>query len=67
VLLRVPVGMADPTPARRRALLLVVIGIIVVVLGTFLLIGVLLGDDTDEIDPQNNDGTNGQVITPFLG
>ena len=43
---------------RYRAVALVVIGIIVVVLGTFLLIGLLLGDDTDEVDPQN-----GEVVT----
>ena len=40
---------------RYRAVALVVIGVIVVVLGIFVLIGVLEGDETDEIDPQNND------------
>ncbi|GAB6986043.1 hypothetical protein [Nocardioides pyridinolyticus] len=47
---------------RYRAVALVVLGIIVVVLGIFVLIGLLEGDDTDEIDPQN-----GQVVTLFLG
>lgn len=47
--------MADPTPARRRALTFVVLGIIVVVLGIILLIGVLKGDDTGDINPQNGD------------
>jgi hypothetical protein len=47
-------GMADPTRARRRALLLVVVGILVL-LGVLLMIGIILGDDTDEIDPQNGD------------
>jgi hypothetical protein len=46
---------------RYRAVALVVLGIIVVVLGAFLLIGLLLGDDTDEVDPQN-----GQVVSLFL-
>ena len=40
---------------------LVVLGVIVAVLGTFLLIGILAGDDTDEIDPQNGDSA------PVLG
>lgn len=50
--------MADPTPARRRALLLVVLGIAAVGLLSMLLIGLLSGDDTDQIDPQN-----GEVVT----
>lgn len=43
---------------RYRAVALVVLGIIVVVLGIFVLIGVLEGDDTDEVDPQNNDDSS---------
>ena len=46
-------GMPGETK-RYRAVALVVLGIIVVVLGIFILIGVLEGDETDEIDPQNN-------------
>lgn len=45
--------MADPTKTRRLALLGVAIGILIV-LGIFVLIGVIKGDETDEIDPQNN-------------
>jgi hypothetical protein len=53
--------MADPTPARRRALAFVVLGIIVVVLGAYLIVSWAVGgDDTDQIDPQN-----GQVVTGF--
>jgi len=52
--------MAEPTPARRRALLLVVLGILAV-LAVLLLIGTVLGDDTGEIDPQN-----GKVSTTFV-
>jgi hypothetical protein len=47
--------MANTGEGRRGVLLLVVLGIIVVVLGAFLLIGVLSGDDTGQIDPQNGD------------
>jgi hypothetical protein len=46
--------MADPTPARRRALLFVVLGILAV-LAVLLLVGTILGDDTNEIDPQNGE------------
>ncbi|WP_155993000.1 hypothetical protein [Nocardioides sp. URHA0020] len=52
--------MAESNRTRRIGLLLVVVGIIVV-LGVMLLVGSLLGDDTDEIDPQN-----GEVATLFL-
>ena len=70
-------GAAEPGPAqraqeddrrshlltrRRIALLLVVLGILAV-LGIMLLVGVLEGDETDQIDPQNGEG---QVITPLL-
>jgi hypothetical protein len=54
--------MAEPTPARRRAVFLVVLGVVIVALGAMLLIGILRGDDTGEIDPQN-----GEVVTHFLG
>jgi hypothetical protein len=50
--------MADPTPARRKAVIIVVLAIAIIVLGTFVLIGVLEGDNTDQIDPQN-----GEVVT----
>jgi multisubunit Na+/H+ antiporter MnhC subunit len=51
--------MAKDTPNPRALVLaLVVIGIVVVVLGAFLLIGLLEDDETNEIDPQN-----GQVVT----
>jgi hypothetical protein len=53
--------MAEPTPARRRAVFLVVLGVVVLALGAMLLIGTLRGDETDEIDPQN-----GEVVTLFL-
>lgn len=50
---------------RYRAVALVVIGIIVVVLGIFVVIGLLLGDDTDEVDPQNDDdATSAPVFLP---
>ena len=51
---------------RYRAVALVVLGIIVVVLGIFVLIGVLQGDDTDEIDPQNNDDSSSAPVFPSL-
>ena len=47
---------------RYRAVALVVLGIIVVVLGIFVVIGLLEGDDTENIDPQN-----GQVVTLLAG
>jgi hypothetical protein len=53
--------MAEPTRDRRRALLFVVLGILAV-LAVLLLVGTVLGDDTDEIDPQN-----GEITTVFLG
>jgi hypothetical protein len=40
---------------RYRAVGLVVLGIIVIVLGIFVIIGLISGDDTDDIDPQNGD------------
>jgi hypothetical protein len=47
--------MADPTPARRRAVMLVVLGIIAFVVAAYLLVAWSQGGDkTDEIDPQNN-------------
>ena len=52
--------MAEPTRTRRLALILVVVGILAV-LAVMLLVGVVLGDDTDQIDPQN-----GQIATGFL-
>ena len=45
----------DTREGRRGVLMLVVLGILIVVLGAFLLIGVLSGDDTGQIDPQNGD------------
>jgi hypothetical protein len=51
-------GVARQQTTRYRAVLLVVLGVIVVGLGAMLFIGVLQGDDTDHIDPQN-----GQVVT----
>jgi amino acid transporter len=51
--------MADPSRTRRRALVLIVLGILVV-LGVLLLVGVLQGDKTDQLDPQN-----GEVVTGF--
>ena len=52
--------MAEPTRTRRIALTLVVVGILVV-LAVMLLIGRILGDDTDQIDPQN-----GEIVTGLL-
>jgi hypothetical protein len=49
--------MAEPTRTRRPALLFVVLGILAV-LAVLLLVGTVLGDDTDQIDPQN-----GQILT----
>ena len=43
----------NPAESRRLVLFVVIIGIIVVVLGVLVLIGVLSGDDTGEIEPQN--------------
>lgn len=43
---------------RYRAVALVVLGIIIVVLGIFVIIGLISGDDTGEIDPQN-----GEIVT----
>ena len=51
--------MAEPTRARRLALLLVVLGVIAA-LGGMLLVGLVLGDETDQVDPQN-----GKVVTVF--
>ena len=52
--------MANPEASRRRAVVLVVLGVIVVGLGAMLLIGLIQGDDTEQIDPHN-----GQVIRLF--
>lgn len=47
---------------RYRAVALIVLGIILVVLGAYLIVAWALGgDDTGEIDPQN-----GQVVTSLL-
>lgn len=47
---------------RQYAVAAIVIGIIVVVLGAFLIVAnVSGGDDTDEIDPQN-----GKVVTSLV-
>ena len=43
---------------RYRAVALVVLGIIIVVLGIFVIIGLISGDDTGESDPQN-----GEIVT----
>jgi hypothetical protein len=40
---------------RRWMVTFFVLGFIVVVTGVLLLIGLLSGDDTDQIDPQNGD------------
>jgi hypothetical protein len=50
--------MAEQTPARRRAVVFVVLGIALTVLLILLLIGLVQGDDTDQIDKQN-----GEVVT----
>jgi hypothetical protein len=49
--------METQETSRRRAVVLVVFGVIVVGLGAMLIIGLVQGDDTENIDPQN-----GQVI-----
>jgi hypothetical protein len=49
--------MVTQETSRRRAVVLVVFGVIVVGLGAMLIIGLVQGDDTEHIDPQN-----GQVI-----
>jgi uncharacterized membrane protein len=56
--------MADPTTARRRALMLVVLGIIAFAVIAYLLVAWQVGGDNthDEIDPQN-----GEVVTLFPG
>ena len=45
--------MAEQTPARRKAVMLVVLGIAITVLLVLVLIGRILGDNTGQIDPQN--------------
>jgi hypothetical protein len=45
--------MATQETSRTRAIALVVFGVIVVGLGAMLIIGLVLGDDTEHIDPQN--------------
>ena len=52
----------NPGESRRLVLFVVIIGIIVVVLGVFLLIGVLSGGDTGEIDPQNGHTASQLVV-----
>ena len=52
--------MAETNRNRRIALLLVVLGILAA-LGAILLVGVIVGDDTDGIDPHQGD-----VATLFL-
>jgi len=47
-------GMADPTSTRPRVLIFVVLGILAV-LAVLLLVGIVLGDDTESIDPQNGE------------
>jgi hypothetical protein len=54
--------MPDQSATRRRAVVLIVLGVIVAALGAMLLIGVLEGDETDQVDPQN-----GQVLTHVFG
>lgn len=49
---------------RYRAIALVVLGIIALVVSAYLVIGLVLGDDTDEVDPQNNEDDAGS--TPAL-
>lgn len=55
---RVRGGMVTQEASRRRAVVLVVFGVIVVGLGAMLIIGLVLGDDAEQIDPQN-----GQVVS----
>jgi hypothetical protein len=45
--------MATQETSRTRAIALVVFGVIVIGLGAMLIIGLVLGDDTEHIDPQN--------------
>jgi hypothetical protein len=45
--------MATQETSRTRAIALVFFGVIVVGLGAMLIIGLVLGDDTEHIDPQN--------------
>jgi hypothetical protein len=45
--------MVTQETSRPRAIVLVVFGVIVVGLGAMLTIGLVLGDDTEQIDPQN--------------
>ena len=52
--------MAETNRTRRVTLLFVVLGILAA-LGVVLLVGVILGDDTDGIDPHQ-----GEVATLFL-
>jgi hypothetical protein len=51
---------AETNRNRRSALLLVVLGILAA-LGAMLLVGVIIGDHTDSIDPQN-----GKITTAFI-
>ena len=52
--------MTDANRTRRRALFLVVLAILVA-LGVLLMVGLILGDHSDQIDPQN-----GEVATLLL-
>lgn len=45
--------MVTQETSRRRAVVLVIFGVIVVGLGAMLIIGLVQGDDTEHIDPQN--------------
>jgi hypothetical protein len=54
--------MAEQTPARRRAVIAVVLGIALIGVLGMLLVGLIRGDETDQIDPQNGE----VVITPLL-
>ena len=40
---------------RYRSVALVVLGIVIVVLGILVVIGLVTGDDTGELDPQNGE------------
>lgn len=49
--------MVTQETSRRRAVVLAVLGVIAIGLGAMLIIGLVQGDDTENIGPQN-----GQVI-----
>lgn len=56
--------MADPDDSRRRMVMLVVLGVLALGLVTMLVIGLLLGDDTEAEIEQQQDSAGSLRLPP---